>query len=58
MSATPASLTMINSTVSGNTGGGIVSATGNPVSLFNVTITANTPSPGNAFGALAADPPR
>ena len=56
VSATPASLTMINSTVSANTGGGIVSATGNPVSLFNVTITANTPSPGNTFGALAANP--
>lgn len=54
--ATPASLLVVDSTISGNTGGGLLTAVGNPAFLYNVTVTGNTPSSGNTFGAVGGAP--
>ena len=56
LNTAPASLTVIDSTISGNTGGGVLSAPGNPATLWGDTITANTRSAQNTFGAIGGSP--
>lgn len=55
-SAPPATLRVIDTTISANTGGGLLTAPGNLATLYNVTITGNTPSARNPYAALGGAP--